>query len=228
MEKVAAVLIAAHIIADFGLQTDSLIKRKQKIGFLLIHAAIHAALTYVLLQAWTGWQAPLLVFIMHNLIDLGKQYRRSDTATAFAVDQTAHILSLFALAWLLRHFNWIPVFSGVGFKPLMVVAGFIISVKGCGFFIEKFIRTLAEENELHLDGLTNGGKMIGQLERALIYLFILIDQPVGIGFLVAAKSILRFEEAKKEKLAEYVLIGTLLSFSLAIALAWVTRWAMRL
>lgn len=51
---------------------------------------------------------------------------------------------------------------------------------------------------------------------------------IGIGFLVAAKSILRFEEAKKQKLAEYVLIGTLLSFSLAIALATATKWAMNL
>jgi hypothetical protein len=45
---------------------------------------------------------------------------------------------------------------------------------------------------------------------------------------VAAKSILRFEEAKKQNLAEYILIGTLFSFSLAIALASVTKWALKL
>jgi hypothetical protein len=59
-------------------------------------------------------------------------------------------------------------------------------------------------------------------------LFIFIDQSAGIGFLVAAKSILRFEEAKEQKLAEYVLIGSLLSFSIAIALSAVTKWAMGL
>ena len=59
----------------------------------------------------------------------------------------------------------------------------------------------------------------------LIFLFIFIGQPAGIGFLVAAKSILRFEEARQQKLAEYVLIGTLLSFSLAVALAAATQWA---
>ena len=52
-------------------------------------------------------------------------------------------------------------------------------------------------------------------------------EPAGIGFLVAAKSILRFEEAKDQKLAEYVLIGSLLSFSIAIALSAVTKWAMQ-
>ena len=60
------------------------------------------------------------------------------------------------------------------------------------------------------------------------FLFIFIGQPTGIGFLVAAKSILRFEEAKEQKLAEYVLIGSLLSFSTAIAMSAATRWAMGL
>ena len=55
-----------------------------------------------------------------------------------------------------------------------------------------------------------------------------IGQPGAIGFLVAAKSILRFEEAKKQKLAEYVLIGTLLSFTLAMALSYLTLQAAKL
>ena len=36
--------------------------------------------------------------------------------------------------------------------------------------------------------------------RCFIFLFIFFGQPAGIGFLVAAKSILRFEEAKEQKL----------------------------
>jgi hypothetical protein len=42
-------------------------------------------------------------------------------------------------------------------------------------------------------------------------LLLLIDQPGGIGFLFAAKSILRFGEIKDSqhrKMAEYILIGT--------------------
>jgi hypothetical protein len=107
-----------------------------------------------------------------------------------------------------------------------MLGGFISAVYGSGFLVAKFTKKLIDENNLELEGLLDGGKLIGQLERCLIFLFILIDQSAGIGFLVAAKSILRFEEAKKQKLAEYVLIGTLLSFSLAIALASITRWAM--
>ena len=228
MEKVAAVLIAAHAIADFSLQTEGLVQSKNRLQFLILHAAVHAALTYTVLQVWTCWQAPLFLLLVHAAIDFVKQRCKRDTATIFIFDQIAHVSSLLALTWLLIHFSWAPFFTGIGYKPLVVLAGFIATVQGAGFLIAIFTKRLIDENNLELDGLLNGGKLIGQLERCLIFLFIFIGQPTGIGFLVAAKSILRFEEAKEQKLAEYVLIGSLLSFSIAIALSAVTKWAMRL
>ena len=107
----------------------------------------------------------------------------------------------------------------------ILLAGFLVAVFGSGVLVARITGRIVEENGLELDGLKNGGRLIGQLERALIFLLIMIGQPGGIGFLVAAKSILRFEEAKKQPLAEYVLIGTLLSFSLAIAVSALTMWA---
>ncbi len=228
MEKVAAVLIAAHAISDFALQTDGLVQNKNRLQFIMFHAAIHAALSYVVLQVWGCWQAPLFVFTVHAAIDFCKQRSRRGTATAYIVDQIVHVFSLLGLAWLLVRFSWVPSFSGIGYKPLVVLAGFIATVQGGGFLVEIFTKRLIEENNLVLAGLANGGKLIGQLERCLIFLFIFIGQPAGIGFLVAAKSILRFEEAKEQRLAEYVLIGSLLSFSIAIALSAVTKWAMGL
>ena len=67
--------------------------------------------------------------------------------------------------------------------------------------------------------LTKAGKYIGILERLLIFMFIVIGQWAGVGFLLAAKSIFRFGDltsADDRKLTEYILIGTLLSFGLAI------------
>jgi hypothetical protein len=228
MEKLAAVLVAAHAIADFFLQPDSLVKNKEQPFFLLLHAAIHAVLTYVLLQAWMCWQAPLFIFVAHAAIDFIKQRSGKDSAKAFTIDQIAHVLSLLAIACLLVRYAWLPTFSGIGYRPLIVAAGFTATVHGAGFLIGLFAKSLTANSEFQLKGLENGGKLIGQLERALIFLFIFIGQPAGIGFLVAAKSILRFEEAKQQRLAEYVLIGTLLSFSLAIALASATKWAVNL
>ena len=63
--------------------------------------------------------------------------------------------------------------------------------------------------------LPNAGKLIGIVERLLSFAFILLGQYEAVGFIMAAKSLLRFAEGDKAK-SEYVLIGTLLSFSIAI------------
>lgn len=228
MEKLAAVLIAAHIIADFLLQTDKIALGKKRWNYRFLHAAIHAALSYLLLQAWGCWQAPLYILPAHSLIDFIKQRFKDDTATVFIIDQIMHILSLLVLAWLLIRWAWVPAFQGIGYKPIITGAGFIATVQGAGYLISLFTKRLIRENDISLDGLSNGGKLIGQLERSLIFMFVFIGQPAGIGFLVAAKSILRFEEAKQQKLAEYILIGSLMSFSIAIALSSATLWALAL
>jgi len=57
------------------------------------------------------------------------------------------------------------------------------------------------------------------LERLFVFGFILMQQWAAIGLLIAAKSVFRFgdlNKGKNRKLTEYVLIGTLLSFGLAI------------
>ncbi|WP_109464375.1 hypothetical protein [Albibacillus kandeliae] len=72
-------------------------------------------------------------------------------------------------------------------------------------------------------GLPHGGRLIGLLERSMIFLLILVGQPAGVGFLIAAKSILRFEETRDSNIAsEYIIIGTLASFAWAMACAWAT------
>ncbi len=222
-----ALLIAAHFIADFSLQPDCLARRKRNLLWVALHGLIHASAAYLLLQSWSYWRLPVAILLVHIVIDAVK-VRCRDTATAFAVDQAAHFAGLGGIVWALAKFEGLPAFAGLGYPLIIAAGGVVATVQGAGFFVAKFTKRLLDENKLELNGLGGGGKWIGQLERALIFVFIIIDHPAGIGFLVAAKSILRFEEAKNQKLAEYVLIGTLLSFALAIALASATKWAMAL
>lgn len=66
------------------------------------------------------------------------------------------------------------------------------------------------------------GRMIGVLERALIYVLVLTGEYGLIGFVLAAKSFARFEQLKERAFAEYVLIGTLLSVLLGLLCALMT------
>lgn len=73
-------------------------------------------------------------------------------------------------------------------------------------------------------GQPGAGQMIGYVERLLIFIFVLCGSFEAIGFLITAKSILRFGESAKDKhYAEYVLLGTLLSCLLALIVALATR-----
>ena len=80
----------------------------------------------------------------------------------------------------------------------------------------------AEQTSLQTESLSDAGKYIGILERLLVFTFVIVNHWEGVGFMVAAKSIFRFSDiaqAKQRKLTEYVLIGTLLSFGMAVLVA---------
>ncbi len=229
MPTVAIILLSAHVYGDFLLQTNTIAQRKHRLGWLLVHSLIHGALAYALLQQWTAWQAPVLVVLAHSAIDAVKS-RCPRSAATFAGDQAAHVLSVLLIAWWAARQGWSAPFAGFGGPWIVGLAGFCATVRGVGFFVgEVTDRIISENSSLRdalRDGLKDGGKRIGQLERAVIFILILAGAPTGIGFLIGAKSILRFEEAKKQQVAEYVLIGTLWSFALAMLLAWLTKRAL--
>jgi hypothetical protein len=63
------------------------------------------------------------------------------------------------------------------------------------------------------------------LERLFVFTFVITGNWEAIGFLLAAKSVFRFgdlKESKDRKLTEYILIGTLLSFGIAILIGVMT------
>ena len=65
------------------------------------------------------------------------------------------------------------------------------------------------------ENIKNAGALIGNLERILTIIFVIIGQYEAIGFIIAAKSILRFKDTDTAK-TEYVLAGTFLSFGIAL------------
>lgn len=66
----------------------------------------------------------------------------------------------------------------------------------------------------------NAGRMIGMLERWLIYLVLVSAQNYNvIALILAAKGVARFRQMEQREFAEYVLIGTLASILLTVMIA---------
>lgn len=222
-----AALLLAHALADFIFQTGWMVAQKRNPLVLLLHAGLVFVLTAALLGA--NWQIAFYASLAHLVIDAAKTYalpsRIRAGLTAFLGDQALHLLSLVAIAVLY------PDSAAQGLlgpwmehlTPLMLgLAGFIVTVTAGGHAVGMLTRRFADQ--VAPQGLSDAGRLIGQLERALIFLLVMIDQPAGIGFLIAAKSILRFDAAREDqKLGEYVIIGTLASFGWALTASLATR-----
>ena len=112
-----------------------------------------------------------------------------------------------------------------GMAPLpalfAALAGAILATRAGGFAIGLLMAPYAAA--VPAEGLPGAGRLIGLLERGLIFALVLLGQPEGVGLLMAAKSILRFGAVKDDRaLSEYVIIGTLASFGWALLIAYGT------
>ena len=69
-------------------------------------------------------------------------------------------------------------------------------------------------------GFSNAGRFVGTLERMILLMLISLKQYSAIGLVLTAKSIARYDKiAKEPEFAEYYLLGTLLSTTVAIGTA---------
>lgn len=63
----------------------------------------------------------------------------------------------------------------------------------------------------------NRGRIIGNLERLILLIFVSIQAWSGLAFLMAAKGLFRARDLEKKEFSEYFLVGTLISSLVAIA-----------
>jgi hypothetical protein len=227
MEVVLLKLLLAHLLGDFFLQPNKWVtekeKKKLKSGKLYLHIALHTALIFLVFFSLDIWKIALLIGFLHGVIDAIKLvFQKERTKRAwFFVDQILHVMVILA-CW---NYYYQPVFS-FEFLQLskfwLFLVGALLVTSPAAIFIRIIIAKWIPQEKGSLkmtESLQDAGKFIGILERLLIYLFICTHHFEAVGFLLAAKSIFRFgdlKEAHDLKLTEYVLIGTLLSFGLAL------------
>jgi hypothetical protein len=222
-------LVIAHFLTDFLIQPSSWISdrktKKWRSGKLYMHALITAVAAYIFAGLWKLWWLPLFIFITHLLIDLWKSYRPAKMVY-FLADQCLHLLTILLL-WIIIYNKWdetgiflTGVYSNIRF--LLILVAYVIITWPLGILVGQATEQWRDEAGVNAEGLAKAGMWIGFFERFLILTFILIDQYTAVGLLIAAKSILRFndKEGNTQKKTEYVLIGTLMSFSVSVLLGW--------
>lgn len=217
-------LFLAHIIGDFILQPKRWViqkeARKAASGFLYLHILIHFLVIILLFWNIAYWKIALIIALSHYVIDLLKIYITplfKNKSIPFFIDQFLHIAVLYICAYysnlmvhtmtLIQQIDW----------PLLTAIIFV--TYPAAIIMSKLLEGMSNQINLDHKSLPNAGKYIGMIERLFVLIFIIMGRWEAIGLLITAKSVFRFNDLKESnsrKLTEYILIGTLMSFGIAI------------
>ena len=226
-------LFLAHLIGDFLLQPGRWVIHKEahkaRSKYLYIHILVHFFVTMLLLWDPMYLKLVLVIVTSHYFIDLAKLYvaplfkRKS---IPFFIDQFLHILMLYVCSYyggVMQHTaNW---FQNLDWG---LVTALIFVSSPAAIIMGKLLEGMSAKIEFDHKSLPNAGKYIGIIERLFVLIFIILGRWEAIGLLITAKSVFRFNDLKEgnsRKLTEYILIGTLLSFGLAIVTGLIyTGW----
>lgn len=221
-------LLMAHVIGDFYLQSDKYCKKKEesklKSPFLYVHSILHRVLSWAFVSTVDFWIYALLIFVTHLLIDAMKSYMCKGL-WSFLIDQIAHIIILCFIAHLYVSQCHLPIQS-IDFLNHISIPAFVFAILCCLKPTNILIKLILERYKIgeteSCKSMKNAGALIGNLERILTLVFVLIGQYEAVGFILAAKSVLRFKDTDTAK-TEYVLAGTLLSFGIATLLGLMVK-----
>ena len=221
-------IVLAHLLGDFVFQPDSWIRdrnmRKFRSKALYYHVGVHIlCILAVLAFDFTYLLAFWLIPVSHLIIDGWKAHYQGyyNDRILFLTDQIFHLLVIGGVVLYYFPDEW--SFSFLKSPVLLLTVTVIIFISSAsGIILKVLLSKWSEEisSGKKYQGMSEAGKYIGILERLFIFFFVITGRWEGVGFLLTAKSIFRFGDLtsnKDHKLTEYILIGTLLSFGIAIA-----------
>lgn len=222
-------LILAHLLGDFILQPNSWVSDKEnkklKSKYLYFHVLIHTVLSFTFLWDIQLWWVAVLVGVSHFMIDVSKLYFQNikTKKSWFFGDQLLHIAVIIGVSFYFNEFNF-EFLNDQNILKIFMAALFLTSPTSIIIktLLSSWTPVAEAQSNIQTESLSSAGKYIGILERLLVFTFIMVNHWEGVGFMVAAKSVFRFSDlaqAKQRKLTEYVLIGTLLSFGMAVLTA---------
>ncbi|HEY5585031.1 MAG TPA: DUF3307 domain-containing protein [Ruminiclostridium sp.] len=240
------ILITLHVLADFYFQTDEIAKNRLINYKAICMHAVRYAIPFACSLAFIRINIKLLLCILlavlaHSLIDSLKfainKFRFFDRVTSkpgtiFLVDQLLHMLSIFLIVLLFNSISidvtlfpvWTNILGIISLDPISTTRWIllILLIMKPANIIFRLLFLSFKPDDVDNDGIEEknkrAGAIIGCLERILIVIFISVNQYSALGFILAAKSIARYDAISKDKkFAEYYLIGTLVSVVYSIA-----------
>ena len=234
-------LIAAYMITEWGFRLSFWESLQSGKRWLSKQTSMQGAAAGILIYLFAGsWGSIWLIFaIFISRVGINWwQYKveNKNTILFFILKQVVYLLVI-TICWLvlvktsISDIVKILISITSNTKLWTLSLAYITVIWPAGVWLGKITEPWRKElDKSHFQGLEKAGLWIGRLERILILTFVLLNRYEAIGFLIAAKSIFRFSEIKSSnhrKEAEYILVGTMLSFVTAILIGILTTWLLK-
>lgn len=242
------VLLAAHAVGDFLLQTGEIVAQRNAKTFLLTpylkHALAHFAAAYVALGAWGLWYGAALLAVVHCAVDFAKDHttRRSApprpnvlwNGLLFLLDQAAHVAIVIAAAVLLAKlprstFCWLANEEGRTLQLCLYLIGLIVAAHFGAVVIDIFVRPLlkapaAGESDAPAAPPLDYGlqRTIGLLDRSLIFLAVVTGFVWVVALLAIVKAIA--SRGAFRKAPAFAATAMAVSFLWALGASALTKW----
>lgn len=240
-------MLTAHFVGDFylqpahGFEKSETVKIKKLWSHFLIYALLYVIVFLIADLSLLSIAIATAVISLSHLLSMCWKYYRQNNLRYFLIDQSIQC-SIIIIIW--AYLANITITQSITFieqvltaKNMIITISYLLVCKPASVIIslalKKHTDNLANtstvssaptaDNKNENMGLLSAGAWIGYIERCLAISFIFMGQFSGIGFLVATKTIFRFGDLTKNKdmkLTEYMMLGTLLSYAIALFIGW--------
>lgn len=225
-------MILSHFITDFVLQTNKMVDDKKQKSWKSIYLFTHIAITFLFAILFTkNFYFSFIVSVLHYFIDVLKieldKRKIWNEIKLLLFDQFLHLISI-VVTWYCISFYDINFGLALLHKLssnnhfILYTLSYILVIYPYSYIVRMSTMPFSTD-EIRANSVSSAGKYIGIFERILILTFIYFGAIGSIGLLIAAKSIMRFSEKNDRKQTEYVLIGSLISYVLAILTAIIVQ-----
>ena len=169
-------LLLAHFLGDFVLQTDRMVRMRDKLWFSSLHAGIHFLLMFLLAGPYRMliWPYLLLLAFLHFVQDRIKSSivnRRPDwLRVSFVIDQFIHYIIIGVVVWLLQDvIGLLPKTE----KPVWAIVAIAYLLVTYVWFITERIFYLSDTDYLQNINTTKYSRMLSR--GGLVSLFLVIQ-----------------------------------------------------
>lgn len=240
--------LSGHLIGNYYLKYIPFMREKGKLALIIIQSLIYSALLtaifslflpmkYILFGAIVTMGVHFTIDLLHHVLLTLQQGKRTGKKWMLGLeigDLFLHILFFYLFHFLFQYSENIALKSWANevlhhllflksnyplSTRINILFGYLFLMTPSSFLMRYALLAIFPDG-IYERERDNIGSIIGNIERIIVFTLSVMDLYPSIALVITAKSLARFKQLEDRSFAERYLIGTLLSFLIALLVAF--------